>query len=429
MTDNQDYFDEVEVNQRILETELEYIAKFSQGAAAEAWNEIRQLPLDRQKAAIRRALSSITREHGQSAMVAAQDNMEAHIKVWARQRGSSEGLPDKIHSTHPLGDKSLDKFTEDIYKRLQDDTQDAQDTFFRLISNTITNRARNVVVNTCRRYKTRFYRVPERRACWFCLMLASRGAVYYSEYTAGKGHKYHAHCRCTVRAVLPGDTLPPIIQTLQNIPFSTPSEWKNGARDGQLSKAIHSHGYQVIRGLSEIPEDVLAKYPHRLDTVEKRDLYRRQLACWSEIPDGEFLKDSEVSFLEAFEARGERVVWQSSDVRDAWNRKIPSYDFEWVSGDGQLYELKTPQQLDTRGRPKTPDAVLKSAAKLVTSKKNEAYRKHGFKKTRFMVNLQDLDYDVETDKWLASINRRPGEPKITELVVFAGGEIIRVPMR
>ena len=39
-------------------------------------------------------------------------------------------------------------------------------------------------------------RVPEPKACDFCLMLASRGAVYRTAATAGDGNDYHRHCRC-----------------------------------------------------------------------------------------------------------------------------------------------------------------------------------------------------------------------------------------
>jgi len=42
----------------------------------------------------------------------------------------------------------------------------------------------------------RWRRVPEPGACDFCLMLATRGAVYASQETAGKDNDYHAHCHC-----------------------------------------------------------------------------------------------------------------------------------------------------------------------------------------------------------------------------------------
>lgn len=43
-----------------------------------------------------------------------------------------------------------------------------------------------------------YRRIPEGGACDFCLILATRGAVYRSAETAGAGHSYHHHCRCSV---------------------------------------------------------------------------------------------------------------------------------------------------------------------------------------------------------------------------------------
>lgn len=54
--------------------------------------------------------------------------------------------------------------------------------------------------------------VLERGACWWCLMLASRGAVYEPEQTAtgtaSGGARCHAHCCCTAVEVLDGAPLP-----------------------------------------------------------------------------------------------------------------------------------------------------------------------------------------------------------------------------
>lgn len=48
---------------------------------------------------------------------------------------------------------------------------------------------------------TAYRRVPEPGACPFCLVLATRGAVYTSETTAGgSANRYHAHCRCEPEA-------------------------------------------------------------------------------------------------------------------------------------------------------------------------------------------------------------------------------------
>lgn len=45
-----------------------------------------------------------------------------------------------------------------------------------------------------------YRRVPEPGACAFCLMLATRGAVYSSASTAGGDNRFHAHCRCHPQA-------------------------------------------------------------------------------------------------------------------------------------------------------------------------------------------------------------------------------------
>lgn len=48
---------------------------------------------------------------------------------------------------------------------------------------------------------TAYRRVPEPGACPFCLVLATRGAVYRSEVTAGNSlNRYHPHCHCQPEA-------------------------------------------------------------------------------------------------------------------------------------------------------------------------------------------------------------------------------------
>lgn len=82
-----------------------------------------------------------------------------------------------------------------------DGFQDAQRTFRRITG--VLNRlvllpARETVHQATRKAGTYFARVPEPGACEFCLMLASRGAVYTRDTVMGKDQmsKYHDHCRC-----------------------------------------------------------------------------------------------------------------------------------------------------------------------------------------------------------------------------------------
>ncbi|WP_312715483.1 VG15 protein [Corynebacterium flavescens] len=104
---------------------------------------------------------------------------------------------------------------------------------------------------------TRYVRVPGPNACAFCLMLASRGAVYTKgtaltttgsragptqqttfrnpsaaaghRYTAGRrpgGLKYHDHCSCRAQESFSDADLPPIIKDLQQ-------QWEDVTYDSQ----------------------------------------------------------------------------------------------------------------------------------------------------------------------------------------------------
>lgn len=56
--------------------------------------------------------------------------------------------------------------------------------------------------------KPQWARVPVGPTCAFCLVLASRGAVYLTEESAGQHRKYHAECNCTATPIWSEDDLP-----------------------------------------------------------------------------------------------------------------------------------------------------------------------------------------------------------------------------
>ena len=88
----------------------------------------------------------------------------------------------------------------------------------------ITNRlvqqpARETVYQATRKAGTRYARVPEPHACTFCLLLASRGAVYSRDTVllTEAGKKYHDNCKCLgIEVQTPAD-LPKINQELEQI--------------------------------------------------------------------------------------------------------------------------------------------------------------------------------------------------------------------
>lgn len=64
---------------------------------------------------------------------------------------------------------------------------------------------------------TRYARIPEPNACAFCLVLASRGAVYTKDTVTRRGggiHAYHDNCRCLGIEVKNFDELPQINKDL-----------------------------------------------------------------------------------------------------------------------------------------------------------------------------------------------------------------------
>ncbi len=76
----------------------------------------------------------------------------------------------------------------------------------------------------CARDGVRWARVPQGKTCAWCMMLASRGAVYVSEETARRSTpRRHTHCDCAVIPVPRDDDLPGINRELHD-------EWQQATR-------------------------------------------------------------------------------------------------------------------------------------------------------------------------------------------------------
>lgn len=67
------------------------------------------------------------------------------------------------------------------------------------------NQAHQTMVDNARRSHTMFARVPTgAHTCAFCMMLASRGFVYYSRQSAGEMMQFHNDCDCHIVAGVDG---------------------------------------------------------------------------------------------------------------------------------------------------------------------------------------------------------------------------------
>jgi len=120
---------------------------------------------------------------------------------------------------------------------------------------------RSTVFRNAQRDRVRFARVPQGKTCGFCLMLCSRGAVYWSEESAGQFDAFHSGCDCAVISVPSPDLLPQINQEMHE-------EWQSVTR-GQRDQVAAWN------------EHVTSKYgatlvdPHKLDwTAKHRTRYR-----------------------------------------------------------------------------------------------------------------------------------------------------------
>ncbi|MGQ4548294.1 VG15 protein [Dermabacteraceae bacterium P13077] len=116
--------------------------------------------------------------------------------------------------------------------------------------------ARATVTASAFRAGTGWARVPGVRACAFCLMLASRGAVYRSRNAAalsskGDGFRFHDHCSCTVVEVLSDSDLPAVNRALE-------AEWRQVADNAppsmSLSQAWAEHVARTRPNGSTLPE-------------------------------------------------------------------------------------------------------------------------------------------------------------------------------
>lgn len=142
-----------------------------------------------------------------------QQHTEALQNVYSEFYGTlrtGAGLTSRYRTVRPSRDV-IDVFqwgTSDLFGRLEDsDITKARRKILNAAETEVTAAGRNVVTDTAaQEVKTnkdlidvvRYKRVAVGKTCSFCLMVASRGAVYVTDARAGEGRKWHHHCDCVV---------------------------------------------------------------------------------------------------------------------------------------------------------------------------------------------------------------------------------------
>lgn len=82
----------------------------------------------------------------------------------------------------------------------------------------------------------RWARIPHGDTCAFCVLLASRGAVYHSEAAAGEFAKFHGDCDCTPTPFWDGDPYPDHYDP--DAYFQMYADGQNKAKSGSTRAAL-----------------------------------------------------------------------------------------------------------------------------------------------------------------------------------------------
>ena len=161
-----------------------------------------------------------------------------------------------------------------------------------------------------------FARVPTRtETCTFCLMLASRGAVYHTRKSAGEFKHFHRRCDCKV---VPGFEDDPDAELVEGVrPEELREQWaqfKNIDEDESLTSADKDAAKRAVLGSPGPP--VVYKKPKEAFAHERGGSY-------------------DLAAHEALRAAGHEVVVRKEDAPEGFS----NID---LLLDGKLCELKSP---------------------------------------------------------------------------------------
>ena len=178
-----------------LDRQLDVLTEAAQRELRQHWDLYQVLDGPQPVEAMREAFISIQATYGEQAAVAAADDL-----YLSRQRN-----PALAHLPPPMPRKPASR--GQAYHAYQAVMQTyITDGYVGPIPEKLLGAVQRLVCQPARKTQaaaiagdgTRYARVPEPGACPFCLMLASRGAVYTKTtvVTAKDMHRYHDNCRC-----------------------------------------------------------------------------------------------------------------------------------------------------------------------------------------------------------------------------------------
>lgn len=287
---------------------------------------------------------------------------------------------------------------------------------------------------------TGFARVPRPGACAFCLMLASRGAVYSkdtvlrttSRARAGAGQSYHDNCHCQAQEVLSPDDVPPIVAGLheqwKRLAAQSPGgtatldQWREHVHSRRLDEAAADAGSPSTGSTAPEPSAAEARRPRRrIARTERRrggpdeaEWARRQAALASDT-SGEALYPHEIEFLEAMEALGEKVRWIPRSPYIPGQGRAPTNDFVWLTNENTVTELKATTPNYGKIRNLIQPAVRKA-------------REKGVVKDSFVIDLGLHRLTPKLRGQLELYNIRNPDNRVARMWVMARGELTEIDL-
>ncbi|AYD89677.1 hypothetical protein D5R93_05760 [Actinomyces lilanjuaniae] len=305
---------------------------------------------------------------------------------------------------------------------------------------------RQTVYESTARAGTAFARVPRPGACAFCLMLASRGAVYArdtavratSASRARAGQSYHDSCHCQAREVLSPADVPPVVAGLheqwQRLAAQSPSgvvtlgQWRDHVRSTRAADAAArrttttsasvpsaADSAQGTSGTGQSRVGKAERTTRRRGGADEAQWAARQAALASDT-SGEALFPHEIEFLESMEVLGERVQWISRAPYVPGRGRLPTNDFVWVTNGGITTELKATTTSYKSIRQRIQPAVRKAA-------------EQGVVKDAFVIDIGPYRLTPRLRAQLEQYNIRQPDSAVARLWVMGAGELTEIHLR
>ena len=178
----------------------------------------------------------------------ADDVGARYVSVHRAEQGAGTSLP--LITPQREGKQLLGAHARTVMDVLASKGQyEAEKRFTGIYGDLVLNRVRNTVKLSAKAAGNTWCRVPEAGACPFCLMLASRGAVYEDKTTATRsqgGSRYHAHCKCTAVEILHEADVPPAARRAWDLTekfnLRTVTDWAAARKDPAIIEYLLDNG-------------------------------------------------------------------------------------------------------------------------------------------------------------------------------------------